>query len=85
MGCDELLVHTDVARGLDLPFTPPPELARATPRRLFPWAPADTDPWQILLWANGRVDLPGQQRQIRWRWHCAPLPEWNGRNPGGGP
>jgi uncharacterized protein (TIGR03083 family) len=46
MACDELLVHTDdVARGLDVTFTPPPDLAAATLRRLFPWAPAGTDPW----------------------------------------
>ena len=85
MGCDELLVHTDdIARGLELPFTPPPALARATLERLFPWAPSDGDPWPALLWANGRIDLPGQQRQVDWRWHCAPLEEWNGLNPAGG-
>jgi hypothetical protein len=72
MACDELLVHTsDAARGLALPFTPSPELSTATLRRLFPWAPADGDPWQVLLWANGRIDLPGQERQTPWRWHCA--------------
>jgi uncharacterized protein (TIGR03083 family) len=82
IACDELLVHTgDAARGLELPFTPSPELSRATLRRLFPWAPHDTDPWQALLWANGRADLPGQERQTGWRWHCAPLAEWDGTNP----
>jgi uncharacterized protein (TIGR03083 family) len=84
MGCDELLVHTDdAARGLDLPFTPPVGLVEATLRRLFPWAPADTEPWPTLLWANGRIDLPGQERQVDWRWHCAPLEEWDGLNPAG--
>jgi hypothetical protein len=73
MACDELLVHThDAARGLELPFAPPPALARATLERLFPWAPPDTDPRLALLWANGRIDLPGQPRQVDWRWHCAP-------------
>jgi uncharacterized protein (TIGR03083 family) len=82
MACDELLVHTgDAARGLGLPFTPSTRLSRATLRRLFPWAPTDADPWQALLWANGRVDLPGQERQTGWRWHCAPLAEWDGVNP----
>jgi hypothetical protein len=82
MACDELLVHTgDAARGLDLPFTPSVGLSRATLHRLFPWAPTDADPWQALLWANGRVDLPGQERQTRWRWHCAPPAEWDGTNP----
>jgi uncharacterized protein (TIGR03083 family) len=84
MACDEFLVHTDdVARGLEVPFAPPPELARATLERLFPWAPSDADPWAALLWANGRNDLPGQPRQVDWRWHGAPLEEWDGRNPAG--
>jgi hypothetical protein len=75
-------VHTgDAARGLGLSFTPSAGLSRATLRRLFPWAPTDADPWQGLLWANGRVDLPGQERQTGWRWHCAPLAEWDGVNP----
>jgi uncharacterized protein (TIGR03083 family) len=82
MACDELLVHTsDAARGLGLPFTPSAELAGATLRRLFPWAPTGADPWHALLWANDRVDLPGQERQTGWRWHCAPLAEWDGSNP----
>ena len=82
MACDELLVHTgDAARGLELPFAPSAELSRATLRRLFPWAPDGGDPWQTLLWANGRADLPGLDRQTGWRWHCAPLAEWDGTNP----
>lgn len=84
MACDEILVHTDdAARGLGLRFTPPAELAAATLRRLFPWAPADGDPWQNLLWANGRRDLPGRPRQVTWRWHSAPLSEWDGKIPSG--
>jgi uncharacterized protein (TIGR03083 family) len=82
MACDELLVHTDdAARGLGLGFIPTGALSRATLRRLFPWAPGDADPWRALLWANGRVDLPGQERQTGWRWHCAPLEEWDGVKP----
>jgi hypothetical protein len=82
MGCDEMLVHTaDAARGLGLPFTPTPGISEATVRRLFPWAPTGADPWHTLLWANGRADLPGEERQTGWRWHCAPLEEWDGRNP----
>ncbi|MDP9862136.1 MULTISPECIES: maleylpyruvate isomerase N-terminal domain-containing protein [Streptosporangium] len=82
MACDEMLMHTyDAALGLGLPFTPPAELSAATLRRLFPWAPRDGDPWQTLLWANGRADLPGRPRQSDWRWHCAPLEEWDGVAP----
>jgi Mycothiol maleylpyruvate isomerase N-terminal domain len=56
-------------------------LARAIVERLFPWAPVGGDPWPALLWANGRIELPGHPRQARWRWHCAPLEEWDGVNP----
>ena len=24
---------------------------------------------------------PGQERQVDWRWQCAPLEEWDGLNP----
>jgi uncharacterized protein (TIGR03083 family) len=82
MACDELLVHTaDAGNGLGLRFTPSPELSEATLRRLFPWAPTGTEPWRTLLWANGREDLPGLERQTGCRWHCAPLDTWDGRNP----
>ncbi len=57
--------------------------ADAVMARLFPWhalGPGD-DPWQVLLWANGRIDLEGRPRQARWRWHCAPLSEWDGAVP----
>ena len=84
MGCDELLVHgDDAARGLGVPFTPDRRLAAAVLARLFPWHPVgpDDDPWDLLLWANGRTEFPGRPRQSRWRWHCAPLSEWEGTGP----
>ncbi|GLY67025.1 maleylpyruvate isomerase N-terminal domain-containing protein [Amycolatopsis taiwanensis] len=82
MGCDELLVHTaDAATGLGTSFEPDSELAAATLHRLFPWAPTDVDAWNALLWANGRIELPGRPRLARWRWHCAPLSEWDGVPP----
>lgn len=78
--CDEILVHTaDATTGLGLTFTPSPELSAAVLHRMFPAAPTDIDPWQALLWANGRLDLPGRDRQLGWRWHCAPLSEYPGR------
>jgi hypothetical protein len=79
MACDEMLVHTDdAARGHDLVFDPPVELADAVLRRLFPWvAPAD-DPWARLRWANGRLALDDQPRLDGWAWHCAPLADWDG-------
>ena len=83
MACDELLVHTyDAALALSLDFTPPPGLAQSTLLRLFPWTTDCQDsPWQCLLWANGRIALPGRERLSTWRWHCAPLAEWDGRPP----
>jgi hypothetical protein len=82
MACDELLIHTaDVGDAVDQAFIPSDELAAATLLRLFPWAPAETPPWQTLLWANDRTDLPGLPRQTGWKWHCDPLSEWDGTNP----
>lgn len=82
MACDELLVHTDdAARGLRLRFTPDPGLAGRVLARLFPWHPPGDDPWQTLLWANGRIDIEGRPSQQGWRWHSAPLSEWDGRTP----
>jgi hypothetical protein len=84
MACDELLVHVDdAARGLGLPFDPDRRLAAAVLARLFPWHPVgpDDDPWRVLLWANGRIELPGRVQQSRWRWQCAPLSEWDGTGP----
>jgi hypothetical protein len=81
MACDGLLVHgDDAARGLGLSFEPDRVLAAAVLARLFPWhrLGPDDDPWRALLWANGRVALSGRERQVRWRWHCAPLAEWDG-------
>jgi uncharacterized protein (TIGR03083 family) len=79
MGCDEILVHTyDAALGLGLEFEPPEVLSRAVLRRLFPWAPRDTDTWQTLLWANGRRELQDRPRQVHWHRHPAPLSEWDG-------
>ena len=81
MACDELLVHGDDAiRGLGMPNTADRRLAAAVLARLFPWHALgpDDDPWELLLWANGRIEVPGRARQGRWRWHCAPLSEWDG-------
>jgi mycothiol maleylpyruvate isomerase-like protein len=84
MACDELLVHGhDAARGLRAVFAPDPALAARVLNRLYPWHAAGPgeDPWKLLLWANGRTDLPGRTRQDRWRWHCGPLGEWDGTAP----
>ena len=83
MGCAELLVHAgDVAEGLGRPWAPPADLADAVLARLFPWVTADDgDPAAALRWATGRAALPGREPVPSWRWHCAPLEEWNGAHP----
>jgi uncharacterized protein (TIGR03083 family) len=82
MACDELLVHTDdAARGLGLPFTPDRGLAGRVLARLFPWHDRGDDAWQTLLWANGRIDLPGRPGQTGWTWLSTPLADWDGRQP----
>jgi hypothetical protein len=76
MGVVEILVHThDLAEGLGLEWEPPAELCERAIARLFPEAPADTEPWPTLLWATGRGTLPGRARLTEWRWHAAPEDE----------
>ena len=81
MSCTEILVHTnDIAQGLGVDFTPPMDVAARTLARLFPWVPAEPDPWQALLYAAGRAPLGDKERRAPdWSWQCAPLSEWDGR------
>jgi hypothetical protein len=84
MGCDELLVHCwDAVTTFGGSFSAPADLAERVTRRLFPWVREATDWWRTLLWANGRVDLPGEAERLGpdWAWHCAPLDEWDGTIP----
>jgi hypothetical protein len=64
-------------------FAAPADLCERVTRRLFPWVTGATDWWRALLWANGRVDLPGEAERLGpdWAWHCAPLDEWDGTIP----
>jgi len=80
LGCEEILLHTDdIAQGLGLDFRPPDQLSARILARIFPWAPADSDPWASLRWAAGRAALPDRARLgPDWYWHCAPLSEWDG-------
>jgi hypothetical protein len=85
MGTDEMLVHgADIALGLGLAFSPPLALCLPVVRRLFPWAPPVEvrEAWPALLWANGRARLGDMAPPKRWTWHCAPLDEWDGTDPG---
>ena len=61
MGVVETLAHAfDLTQGLGLDFEAPAELVAPALARLFPEAPADTDPWPTLLWATGRGELEGR-------------------------
>lgn len=74
MGVVETLVHLhDVATGLGLPWQPDAALCARVLHRLFPAAPADTDPWRTLLSATGRGELPGHPAVTGWRWEPAPM------------
>jgi hypothetical protein len=75
MGVVETLAHAfDLTQGLCLEFEAPADLVAPALARLFPEAPADTDPWQTLLWATGRGELDGfERRGPDWTWHAAPI------------
>jgi hypothetical protein len=74
MGCVELLVHgEDVARGFGFALDPERELCARLLARMFPTVLGTEDPWDALLWATGRIELPDRSRRTRWRWHGAPL------------
>jgi uncharacterized protein (TIGR03083 family) len=79
MACDEILVHGgDIATTLGADFTPDPDLCTRVVQRIFPWVTVDDDPWAALRFANGREALDGIEPRRKWKWHCAPLAEWNG-------
>jgi hypothetical protein len=77
LGCYEALLHgNDIAQGFGLSLDPPRDVCRRVLARIFPHAPADLaapDPWTTLVWAGGRVELPGHPRPSSWRPHPAPL------------
>ncbi|MEW1658528.1 maleylpyruvate isomerase N-terminal domain-containing protein [Streptomyces sp. NPDC057555] len=69
MGIVETVVHThDLAAGLGLDWEPPAEVCARVLARLFPDVPVGADPWSTLLWATGRLALPGRPRRTTWRW-----------------
>jgi hypothetical protein len=77
LGCHEALLHgNDIAQGFGRSLEPPRDICRRVLARIFPQAPTDlvgSDPWKALLWAGGRVELPGHPRLPNWRPHTAPL------------
>ncbi|SNT58981.1 hypothetical protein SAMN05421812_11199 [Asanoa hainanensis] len=74
MGVVETVVHAhDVATTLGLPWQPPAELCERVIERLFPDLPEHPDPWERLLWATGRIALPGHPLRDSWRWDGRPV------------
>lgn len=70
MGIAEVLLHThDMTRGLGLPYRPAEELAEYVLTYLFPHVQPGPTPWQTLLWATGRGELPGRTPVTEWRWN----------------
>jgi hypothetical protein len=83
MGCVELLVHGhDIATGLSVELHPPEDVCERVLQRLFPWVTHTASPWERLLWATGRTALhDAAALDESWRWHAAPLDEWDGAIP----
>jgi hypothetical protein len=81
MGCVEALVHGhDIACRLGVQLNAPPHVCARVLARLFANTPAelaDLDSWTVLLWATGRLDLPGHPRPQKWQWRGAPLADNN--------
>ncbi|TDP96279.1 mycothiol maleylpyruvate isomerase-like protein [Labedaea rhizosphaerae] len=76
MCCAELLIHGwDAATGLAVPLTADARLASAVLARLFPELVPQGDPWSELLWACGRIALPGKGKRVNWTWWVRPLDE----------
>ncbi|MEU1692279.1 GNAT family N-acetyltransferase [Streptomyces hirsutus] len=74
MGVAEVLLHThDIAEGLGVRYEPPAEPASFVLTRIFPRVRPGPTPWQTLLWATGRGELPGREPVGPWRWSNNPV------------
>jgi len=47
-------------------------LCRRVLERLLPDVEPGDDPWAALLWATGRLELPGRPRRTDWGWTNSP-------------
>lgn len=74
MGVAEVLLHThDIAEGMGVAHTPRDELASFVLTRIFPRVKPGPTPWETLLWATGRGELPGREPVTRWHWTNNPV------------
>jgi hypothetical protein len=75
MGVLETVVHTyDVATGLGVQWRAEGGLCGRVLARLMPEIDPGDDPWTTLLWATGRIALPGRPRRTDWGWDNSPRP-----------
>ncbi|WP_320778138.1 GNAT family N-acetyltransferase [Streptomyces sp. CRN 30] len=69
MGITEAVLHTyDMAGGLGVAYAPSAGICSYVLTRIFPHVRPGADPWETLLWATGRGDLPGRPRVTAWKW-----------------
>ncbi|WP_240499122.1 GNAT family N-acetyltransferase [Streptomyces prasinus] len=74
MGVAEVLLHThDITEGLGVRYEPPAEPASFVLTRIFPHVRPGPTPWQTLLWATGRGELPGREPVRQWHWSNNPV------------
>jgi hypothetical protein len=75
MGIVEVMIHTyDISQGLGHTWVGPQESSRRVLARIFPDVEPVSDSWVTLLWAAGRIELPGRPRRSSWRWYN----DWSG-------
>nr|WP_296767303.1 maleylpyruvate isomerase N-terminal domain-containing protein [Rhodococcus sp. (in: high G+C Gram-positive bacteria)] len=76
MAAVELIVHGhDIFTGTTVDWAPDDELCRRVATRLFPDVTIrredsrSTNGVSTLLWATGRISLPGRPKRTEWRWY----------------
>lgn len=81
LACSEISMHLyDVMVDLPDGFRIPDDVASKIVKRLYPWSPTDTEPWETLKWATGRAELAGKEPAGGdWRAFLSPLEEWDGQ------
>ena len=72
MACVEVIVHGhDIFSGTEVEWAPDEALCSRTVARLFPDVAGTltAGSYSELLWATGRIQLPGSPYRSEWRWH----------------
>lgn len=73
MAVAETMLHGHDVGVLDL-GSAPVTLAHRIIDRLLPDHAGQPDPWDCLLWATGRLSLPGRADVTSWQWQVDPRP-----------